>query len=279
VFGLPVDNVVVHLGDSTLPRAGVTGGSRMANVMTAAVHKAALALRDELIGLGINHPASPFRSLQANTLAVANGRIASLRDAGPDIPISEFLAAIGLEKIEAVRDTLAENRISPDDRFKNYTTIAMALSPTDGDYSLHSWCAHFVEVRVDEDFGTVRVSRVVSALDSGRLYNPKLAESQWKGGIIMGIGQALLEEGIVDRRHARVLNNNLADYLVHRWRGAGNRQCRLPRYRQARSRPPDHAGEAYFSLIAPGDPSLNWCIVAAVCPSASRSSAAIIALL
>ena len=73
---------------------------------------------------------------------------------------------------------------------------------------------HFIEVRVDEDFGTVRVSRVVSALDSGRLYNPKLAESQWKGGIIMGIGQALLEEGIVDRRHGRVINNNLGDYLI-----------------------------------------------------------------
>ncbi|TJV74723.1 MAG: xanthine dehydrogenase family protein molybdopterin-binding subunit, partial [Mesorhizobium sp.] len=91
-------------------------------------------------------------------------------------------------------------------RYKNHTTIAMALSHTDGDYSRHSWCAHFIEVRVDEDFGTVRVSRVVSALDSGRLYNPKLAESQWKGGIIMGIGQALLEEGIVDRRHGRIVN-------------------------------------------------------------------------
>ena len=101
-----------------------------------------------------------------------------------------------------------------EDRYKNYTTIAMALPHTEGDYSRHSWCAHFIEVRVDEDFGTVRVSRVVSALDSGRLYNPKLAESQWKGGIIMGIGQALLEEGIVDTRHGRVLNNNLGDYLI-----------------------------------------------------------------
>jgi xanthine dehydrogenase YagR molybdenum-binding subunit len=73
---------------------------------------------------------------------------------------------------------------------------------------------HFIEVRVDEDFGTVRVSRVVSALDCGRIYNPKLAESQWKGGIIMGIGQALLEEGIVDRRNGRVINNNLGDYLI-----------------------------------------------------------------
>ena len=176
-----------------------------------------------------------------------------------------------------MRDTLPEHVRSAEDRFKNYTTIATMLSPTDGDYSMHSWCAHFVEVRVDEDFGTVRVSRVVSALDSGRLYNPKLAESQWKGGIIMGIGQALLEEGIVDRRYGRIVNNNLADYLIatnadipdievisvgipdlhasvarrqggrrarHRRRRPGDRQCGLPRHRQAGARPADHAGEA-----------------------------------
>lgn len=213
VFGLSIDKVAVHLGDSRFPRAGVTGGARMAGVMTAAANKAALAVRDELIGLAINHPRSPFRALQANTLAIADGRIASPRGNGPDIGIGAFLTMIGKDRIEAVRDTLAENGIDPDDRYKNYTTIVSMLSPS-GDYSLHSWCAHFVEVRVDEDFGTVRVSRVVSALDSGRLYNPKLAESQWKGGIIMGIGQALLEEGIVDRRHGRLMNNNLADYLI-----------------------------------------------------------------
>ncbi len=55
---------------------------------------------------------------------------------------------------------------------------------------------------------------MVSAFDSGRLYNPRLAEGQRKGGIIMGIGQALLEEGVVDARHGRVMNDNLADYLV-----------------------------------------------------------------
>ena len=105
---------------------------------------------------------------------------------------------IGRDRIEALRDTLPENASSAEDRYRNYTTITTMRSPTEGDYSRHSWCAHFVEVRVDEAFGTVRVSRVVSAMDSGRVYNPKLAESQWKGGIIMGIGQALLEEGIVD---------------------------------------------------------------------------------
>jgi xanthine dehydrogenase YagR molybdenum-binding subunit len=182
--------------------------------MTGAVHKAALAARDELIGLAINDPNSPFREAQANTLVIAGGRVALPRQDGPGIPIAEVMRRIGRERIETLRDTLPENGVAVQDRYNNFTTVATMRAPTDGDYSLHSWCAHFVEVRVDEDFGTVRVSRMVSAFDSGRLYNPKLAESQWQGGIIMGIGQALLEEGIVDRRHARVINNNLADYLV-----------------------------------------------------------------
>ncbi len=213
-LGVSVERISVKLGDSALPRAPVAGGSQLANLMTGAVHKAALAARDELIGLAINDPNSPFRDVQANTLVISQGRITSPRGDGPGIPIAELMRRIGRERIEALRDTLAEAGWGEEDRYKNFTTIATMRSPTDGDYSLHSWCAHFVEVRVDEDFGTVRVSRVVSALDSGRLYNPKLAESQWKGGIIMGIGQALLEEGVVDRRHARIVNNNLADYLI-----------------------------------------------------------------
>ena len=74
--------------------------------------------------------------------------------------------------------------------------------------------ADTLAVRVDEDFGTIRVSRVVSALDAGRLYNPKLADSQFKGGIVMGIGMALLEEGITDPRNGRILSANLADYRI-----------------------------------------------------------------
>jgi xanthine dehydrogenase YagR molybdenum-binding subunit len=104
------------------------------------------------------------------------------------MPIAELMRRLGRSEIAALRDTLSENAVAETSRYNNFTTIATMRSPTDGDYSLHSWCAHFVEVRVDEDFGTVRVARMVSAFDSGRLYNPKLAESQWKGGIIMGIG-------------------------------------------------------------------------------------------
>ncbi|TPO11992.1 xanthine dehydrogenase family protein molybdopterin-binding subunit [Mesorhizobium sp. B1-1-5] len=212
-LGVPVERVSVKLGDSHFARAGVTGGSRLAGVMTGAVHKAAGQALDELIGLALSDPRSPFQKLQANTLQVRDGRIASPRGEGPDLSIADFMVAIGRDQIEAKGDTLPAST-TPEERYKNYTTIAMSIPHTEGDYSRHSWCAHFVEVRIDEDFGTVRVARVVSALDSGRLYNPKLAESQWKGGIIMGIGQALLEEGIVDRRHGRIVNGNFADYML-----------------------------------------------------------------
>ena len=214
VIGVPVDSVEVMLGDSLLPPAPVGGGSQLANVMAGVVHKAALAAREELIGLAINDPASPFRAAQANTLAIAEGRISLPRDEGAGLPIAELMRRLGREKIEVQRDTQPETARTAEDRFNNYATIAGMQSPTEGDYSRHSWCAHFVEVRVDEDFGTVRVARVVSALDCGRLYNPKLVESQWKGAIIMGIGQALLEEGVVDPRNGRLMSNNLADYLI-----------------------------------------------------------------
>ncbi|MEW6633111.1 MAG: xanthine dehydrogenase family protein molybdopterin-binding subunit [Pseudomonadota bacterium] len=212
-LGVPVSQVSVKLGDSHFARAGVTGGSRLAGIMTGAVYKAAGQALDELVGLALSDPRSPFQKLQANTLQVRDGRIASPRGEGPELSIAEFMAAIGRNRIEAKGDTLPPNT-TPQERYANYTTIAKSIPHTEGEWSRHSWCAHFVEVRVDEDFGTVRVSRVVSALDSGRLYNPKLAESQWKGGIIMGIGQALLEEGIVDRRHGRIVNGNLADYML-----------------------------------------------------------------
>lgn len=214
VIGVPVAQVEVRLGDSLLPPAPVGGGSQLANVMAGAVHKAALAAREELIGLAINDPASPFRDRQPNTLAIADGRIFLPRDEGTGLTIAELMGRLGREKIEVLRDTQPETARTAEDRFKNYASIAGMVSPTDGDYSRHSWCVHFIEVRVDEDFGTARVARVVSALDCGRLYNPKLVESQWKGAIIMGIGQALLEEGVVDPRNGRMMSNNLADYLI-----------------------------------------------------------------
>lgn len=80
--------------------------------------------------------------------------------------------------------------------------------------SFYSFGVHFVEVRVDEQLGRIRVSRVVSALDCGRIVNPKTAASQIKGGIVFGIGMALMEKAEFDPDSCRLVNDNLADYHV-----------------------------------------------------------------
>jgi xanthine dehydrogenase YagR molybdenum-binding subunit len=79
---------------------------------------------------------------------------------------------------------------------------------------MHAFGAQFVEVRVDADLGEVRVSRFVGAFDSGRIMNAKTARSQLIGGIVYGLGMALLEETHVDAETGRIVNANIADYLV-----------------------------------------------------------------
>lgn len=81
-------------------------------------------------------------------------------------------------------------------------------------YSMHSFGALFAEVSVDPDLGLVRVPRIVGAYGIGRVVNPKTAHSQCIGGMVMGIGMALLEQTVVDPRNARPVNSNLADYHV-----------------------------------------------------------------
>ncbi|TGV64194.1 xanthine dehydrogenase family protein molybdopterin-binding subunit, partial [Mesorhizobium sp. M2D.F.Ca.ET.160.01.1.1] len=93
--GVAADDVVVKLGDSRFARAGVSGGSRLAGVMTGAVYKAATSALDQLIGLAISDPRSPFNALQANTLVVANGRITAPRGDGPDVSIADLLKSVG----------------------------------------------------------------------------------------------------------------------------------------------------------------------------------------
>jgi xanthine dehydrogenase YagR molybdenum-binding subunit len=81
-------------------------------------------------------------------------------------------------------------------------------------FSTRAFGAHFIEVGVDADFGTIRVRRVVSGFAAGRIINPKTARSQAIGGVVGGIGMALLEETVRDPRNARIVNANLADYHV-----------------------------------------------------------------
>ncbi|HEY5326994.1 MAG TPA: molybdopterin cofactor-binding domain-containing protein, partial [Mucilaginibacter sp.] len=87
-------------------------------------------------------------------------------------------------------------------------------TPDSGKYSAHAYVAHFVEAHVHPATGEVKVKRVVSAVDGGRIINPVTARSQIIGGVVWGIGMALMEEGVIDNRYGRYVNSSLGDYHV-----------------------------------------------------------------
>ncbi|MER8920112.1 xanthine dehydrogenase family protein molybdopterin-binding subunit [Mesorhizobium sp. M0802] len=212
-LGVPVETVAVRLGDTLLPRSALAGGSQQANNLTGAVDKATRNARDALLALAASDPKSPLAASKASDLTFENGSVRPTRRPNGGLSIAELLKAVGKDKLEIEGNTFAPGAT---EEMKNGAdrSFAQLKGAVEGGVSAHSWCAHFVEVRIDEDFGTIRVKRMVSAFDSGRIFNPKLAESQWIGGMVMGLGQALLEEGYVDQRDGRTINANFADYAV-----------------------------------------------------------------
>jgi xanthine dehydrogenase YagR molybdenum-binding subunit len=185
-----MERVDFRLGDSSLPQAPLEGGSATVSSVGSAVHQACLALRQKLLDAAQQSPASPFTGAGIDDVAFSNG---SMRLKRP--PYS----AVELERIVEVSGALdAEVRVEPGEQRKNWAT------------GTHS--AVFVEVRVDEALGTVKVSRVVSAVAAGRVVNPKTAGNQIVGGVVWGIGQALHEETLIDHRLGRYMNHNLAEY-------------------------------------------------------------------
>ncbi|QHG74735.1 xanthine dehydrogenase family protein molybdopterin-binding subunit [Ensifer adhaerens] len=212
-MGVPVGTVTVRLGDTALPRSALAGGSQQANNLTGALVKAAENARAALLELAASDPKSPLQASKLADLIFENGSVRPTRRPAGGISIAELLKAVGKDRLEIEGNTFAPGA-TEDMKNAADRSFAQLKGAVEGGVSAHSWCAQFVEVRVDEDFGTIRVKRMVSAFDSGRIFNPKLAESQWISGMVMGLGQTLLEEGFVDQRDGRTVNANFADYAV-----------------------------------------------------------------
>jgi len=213
VLDVPVNIIKVRLGDTILPRSALAGGSQQANNLGGAVTRAARNARDALVALAANDPRSPLVTAKIGDLTYAKGAICPTRRPGRGLAIADLLKAVGKATLEIEGNTFAADATEEMKKGAD-RSFAQLKGATEGGVSAHAWCAQFVEVRVDEDFGTIRVKRMVSAFDSGRIFNPKLAESQWFGGMIMGVGQTLLEEGLIDHRDGRTVNANFADYAV-----------------------------------------------------------------
>jgi xanthine dehydrogenase YagR molybdenum-binding subunit len=193
LLGLPLENISIKLGDSTLPQAPVEGGSWMASSVAHAIAEAADALRDKLLELSNKMPQTQLAGLKAEDVSLAGGRIVNRQDPSLWVSIADAMRQSGLDRIEA-------------EKANNFADLS--------DYARNTHSAIFAEVKVDEQLGVIRVTRVVSAVGAGRILNPKTARSQILGSVVWGIGMALHEETLIDHRLGRILNANLAEYHV-----------------------------------------------------------------
>jgi xanthine dehydrogenase YagR molybdenum-binding subunit len=191
VLGLPMEKVQFDLGDTLLPEAPVSGGSWTTATVGSAVKRAAVELREKVIALAVGDASSPLHGIDPRQVQVEGGVLSagSKRES--------YAALMQRQKLPSIE---AQVEAGPRPERQNYTTQAFG--------------AHFAEVRVDPDLGEIRVSRWAGAFGVGTVLNAKTARSQIMGGIIMGIGMALMEKGVVDPRTGRFVVRDLADYHV-----------------------------------------------------------------
>ncbi|MBS0531239.1 MAG: xanthine dehydrogenase family protein molybdopterin-binding subunit [Proteobacteria bacterium] len=194
-FGLPLEDVTARIGDSTLPTSPVEGGSWTAASNGSAVQAACEAAKETLFKHAKKMANSPLADSEFEDVAVSGGCIFRIDDPGKRLAISEIMHAADLEEIEE------EGKVGPD--------LLQMMK-----YISYTHSAVFAEVRVDEELGIVRVTRIVCAAAAGRILNPKTARSQILGGVVMGIGMALHEEAMTDHRLGKIMNHNLAEYHI-----------------------------------------------------------------
>jgi len=179
LMGVPMDKVIVLLGDSSFPASSGSGGQWGGNSSTAGVYAACMALRESVARkLGFN----------SDDVVFEDGKVKS---GNRSVSLSEAAGDAGLS---------AEDTIEFGDLTKTYAQATFG--------------AHFVEVGVDSATGEIRVRRMSGAFAAGRILNPKSARSQVIGAMTMGVGAALMEDAIVDTRFGYFVNHDLAEYHV-----------------------------------------------------------------
>jgi xanthine dehydrogenase YagR molybdenum-binding subunit len=191
-LGLPMDKVTFLYGDSKMPGVVLAGGSQQTASIGAAVIAAQNALFTELLKLAGND--SPLAGLKPEEVGGHEGGLCKLDDPSA---CESYVSILSRAQRDAV------------------SVEAEGSRPLETQHwSMHSYGAMFCEVRVNAVTGEVRVSRFLGSFDCGKILNAKTAESQFRGGIIMGLGMALMEETQFDERSGRIMNPSLAEYHV-----------------------------------------------------------------
>ena len=178
MLGVPIERVVVKLGDSTFPVSAGSGGQWGANSSTSGVYAACAKLRDMV---------AQRAGMDAAAVTFADGRVSA---GGKSMALTEV----------ATQELVAEDTLE--------------FGKLDKQYQQSTFGAHFVEVGVNAYTGEVRVRRMLAVCASGRILNPKTARSQVIGAMTMGAGAALMEELAIDERLGFFVNHDLAGYEV-----------------------------------------------------------------
>jgi xanthine dehydrogenase YagR molybdenum-binding subunit len=196
--GVPLDRIDVILGDSGLPSGPMSGGSMVTGSVLDAIANATKSAIGRLRRIAASTEGSPFNGVSLQTIAFTEGRLHKENQPYTDgAHFADILNAAKLARVSA----------------EGKTTPSWENAKSKG-YSLHSFGAQFVEVEYDPEIARLRVSRVVSVIDGGRIINPKAATNQIAGAVVMGVGMGLLEETVYDHRTGQPINGSFADYLV-----------------------------------------------------------------
>ncbi|MBV8805392.1 MAG: xanthine dehydrogenase family protein molybdopterin-binding subunit, partial [Sinobacteraceae bacterium] len=188
---LPVDCVKFEYGDSRFPTGTVAGGSSQTATIGAAVTAARDKLIEQLLQLSSQ---SPLAGLQPAEVEPRTQGLAARDDPSRFESYVSILARAGKDDIECE---------------------AAGPPPEEAEkFSMHSYGAQFCEIHVNEVTGETRIARWLGSFDAGRMLNARTAASQFRGGIIMGIGLALTEETLFDERTGRIMNPSMAEYHV-----------------------------------------------------------------
>jgi xanthine dehydrogenase YagR molybdenum-binding subunit len=194
-LGLKLDEVEFRSGSSDLPDAGIAGGSAHTATAGMAIHNAGADAIAKLADLATGDERSPLFGAGNTGVMARDGRLFRRDDESRSESYADILARAGLAEIEGSG--------------KSATDPAAQST-----YAMHAHGAVFAEVKVDPDFGQVRVTRLVGAFAAGRVINPRLVRSQYYGGMIWGVSFALHEKAVMDLRSGRPMNPNLGEYHV-----------------------------------------------------------------
>ncbi|MBD1554310.1 xanthine dehydrogenase family protein molybdopterin-binding subunit [Pseudomonas typographi] len=192
--GLPLARIDVVIGDSSLPPGPMSGGSMATGSLVPAVQAATQAAIDEALQAAIEHDPR-FAGKAPGALAFDQMQVSIKGEQGKAVLLQDILQAAHMDHVSGEGE-------------------GAGSAEAQKHYSQHSYGAHFVEVVWQPEIARLRVDRVVTVIDAGKVINPQTGRNQIEGAIMMGVGMALFEETEYDPRTGAPLNANLADYIV-----------------------------------------------------------------